>query len=162
MWAFGAQAVADGVDILSLSIGPDSPPGGSLSTFLNILDIALLNAVKANVLVVQAAGNGGPYAMTVTSFSPWVLSIAAGQDDRVSRNTLTLGNRAVIVGTGLARKSRFSFSFRNAKPRRGTRTLKLCTWFCFLCSCDGGCILLPLDFGRRRCRRGGQSSSDSK
>ncbi|KAG0568710.1 hypothetical protein M758_6G037400 [Ceratodon purpureus] len=96
------QAVADGVDILSLSLGPNAPPGGATSTFLNILDVALLNAVKANVLVVQAAGNGGPFAKTVTSFSPWVLSVAAGQDDRVFRNTLTLGNRGVIRGTGLA------------------------------------------------------------
>lgn len=96
------QAVADGVDVLSLSLGPNSPPGGSSSTFLNVLDIALLNAVKANVLVVQAAGNGGPYAKTVTSFSPWVLSVAAGQDDRTFPNTITLGNRVVIKGVGLA------------------------------------------------------------
>ncbi|KAG0587327.1 hypothetical protein KC19_2G156500 [Ceratodon purpureus] len=96
------QAVADGVDILSLSLGPNSPPGGSTSTFLNVLDIALLNAVKANVLVVQAAGNGGPYAKTVTSFSPWVLSVAAGQDDRTFPNTLTLGDKRIIRGTGIA------------------------------------------------------------
>ncbi|XP_024362590.1 subtilisin-like protease SBT2.5 [Physcomitrium patens] len=100
------QAVADGVDILSLSLGPNSPPGGSSSTFLNVLDIALLNAVKANVLVVQAAGNGGPYAKTVTSFSPWVLSVAAGVDDRTFRNTITLGNRQIIKGTGLAPATR--------------------------------------------------------
>jgi hypothetical protein len=54
------QAVADGVNILSLSLGPNSPPGGSISTFFNVLDVALLNAVKANIVVVQAAGNGGP------------------------------------------------------------------------------------------------------
>lgn len=96
--------MADGVDILSLSLGPNAPPGGSSSTFLNILDVALLNAVKANVLVVQATGNGGPYAKTVTSFSPWVLSVAAGQDDRVFRNALSLGNRAIISGTGISRK----------------------------------------------------------
>lgn len=98
------QAVADGVDILSLSLGPNSPPGGSTSTFLNVLDIALLNAVKANVLVVQAAGNGGPYAKTVTSFSPWVLSVAAGQDDRTFPNTLTLKDKTIIRGIGIARK----------------------------------------------------------
>lgn len=102
------QAVADGVDVLSLSLGPNAPPGGSTSTFLNVLDIALLNAVKANVLVVQAAGNGGPYAKTVTSFSPWVLSVAAGVDDRTFPNTITLGNRRTLQGTGLARKYQLS------------------------------------------------------
>lgn len=98
------QAVEDGVDILSLSLGPNSPPGGSTSTFLNILDVALLNAVKANILVVQAAGNGGPFAKTVTSFSPWVLSVAAGVDDRTFPNSITLGDKKVLKGTGLARK----------------------------------------------------------
>ena len=92
------------MDILSLSLGPNSPPGGSTSTFLNVLDIALLNAVKANVLVVQAAGNGGPYAKTVTSFSPWVLSVAAGQDDRTFPNTLSLGDKRILRGIGIARK----------------------------------------------------------
>lgn len=96
------KAVADGVDILSLSLGPNSPPGNSTSTFLNILDLALLNAVKANVLVVQAAGNGGPYPKTVTSFSPWVLSVAAGVDDRTYPNVITLGDKSVLKGTGLA------------------------------------------------------------
>lgn len=98
------QAVADGVDILSLSLGPNSPPGGSPSTFLNILDVALLNAVKANVLVVQAAGNGGPFPKTVTSFSPWLLSVAAGVDDRTYPNAITLGDKRVLNGIGLARK----------------------------------------------------------
>lgn len=100
------QAVADGVDILSLSLGPNSPPSGSSTTFLNVLDIALLNAVKANVLVVQAAGNEGPYPKTVTSFSPWVLSVAAGVDDRTFRNTMVLGNRQIIKGTGIAPPTR--------------------------------------------------------
>jgi hypothetical protein len=105
------QAVADGVDILSLSLGPNSPPGGSISTFLNILDVALLNAVKANVLVVQAAGNGGPYDQTVTSFSPWIITVAAGVDDRSYPNTLTLGNTTVLPGTLLARKKNATLTY---------------------------------------------------
>jgi hypothetical protein len=90
------------VDILSLSLGPNSPPGASSSTFLNILDLALLNAVKANVLVVQAAGNGGPYEKSMTSFSPWVVSVAAGVDDRSYPNTITLSDQTVLPGIALA------------------------------------------------------------
>ncbi|KAH9553405.1 hypothetical protein CY35_08G007200 [Sphagnum magellanicum] len=105
------QAVADGVDILSLSLGPNSPPGGSISTFLNILDVALLNAVKANVLVVQAAGNGGPYDQTVTSFSPWIITVGAGVDDRSYPNTLTLGNTTVLPGTLLAPPTKGPFLY---------------------------------------------------
>ncbi|CAM6074802.1 unnamed protein product [Sphagnum tenellum] len=105
------QAVADGVDILSLSLGPNSPPGGSISTFLNILDVALLNAVKASVLVVQAAGNGGPYDQTVTSFSPWIITVGAGVDDRSYPNTLTLGNTTVLPGTLLAPPTKGPFLY---------------------------------------------------
>ncbi|KAE8686376.1 Subtilisin-like protease SBT2.4 [Hibiscus syriacus] len=43
------QAVADGVDILNLSIGPDEPPQDSV-TFLSIFDIAMLFARRAGVL----------------------------------------------------------------------------------------------------------------
>ncbi|CAM6038984.1 unnamed protein product [Sphagnum compactum] len=100
------QAVADGVDILSLSLGPNSPPGASSSTFLNILDLALLNAVKANVLVVQAAGNGGPYEKSMASFSPWVVSVAAGVDDRSYPNTITLSDQTVLPGIALAPPTR--------------------------------------------------------
>ncbi|KAB8103721.1 hypothetical protein EE612_036299 [Oryza sativa] len=55
------QAVQDGVDILNLSVGPNSPPTATRTTFLNPFDAALLSAVKAGVFVAQAAGNGGPF-----------------------------------------------------------------------------------------------------
>ncbi len=99
------------MDILSLSLGPNSPPGASSSTFLNILDLALLNAVKANVLVVQAAGNGGPYEKSMTSFSPWVVSVAAGVDDRSYPNTITLSDQTVLPGIALARKEKICCTF---------------------------------------------------
>ncbi|KAK1306090.1 Subtilisin-like protease SDD1 [Acorus calamus] len=75
------QAVEDGVDILSLSIGPATVPAGP-SAFLNVLDIELLFAVKAGVLVIQAVGNGGPSSSSVLSFSPWIISVAAADTDR--------------------------------------------------------------------------------
>ncbi|KAE8674981.1 Subtilisin-like protease SBT2.5 [Hibiscus syriacus] len=52
------QAVHDGVDILSLSVGPNGPPATTKTTFLNPFDATLLGAVKAGVFVAQAAGNG--------------------------------------------------------------------------------------------------------
>ncbi|KAH0941060.1 hypothetical protein HID58_000697 [Brassica napus] len=51
------MAVHDGVDILSLSVGPNSPPATTKTTFLNPFDATLLGAVKAGVFVAQAAGN---------------------------------------------------------------------------------------------------------
>nr|KAJ0197294.1 hypothetical protein LSAT_V11C700348290 [Lactuca sativa] len=48
------QAIKDGVDILSLSIGPDEPPEKTI-TMLSMFDIFMLFARKAGVFVVQAA-----------------------------------------------------------------------------------------------------------
>ncbi|XP_073033329.1 subtilisin-like protease SBT2.5 isoform X1 [Primulina eburnea] len=95
------QAVEDGVDILSLSIGPTSVPSGP-SAFLNVLEIELLFATKAGVLVVQAAGNGGPSLSSILSFSPWIVTVAASMTDRKYNNSLILGNGQTLTGTGLA------------------------------------------------------------
>ncbi|KAK8487589.1 hypothetical protein V6N13_016414 [Hibiscus sabdariffa] len=96
------QAVHDGVDILSLSVGPNSPPTTTRTTFLNPFDATLLAAVKAGVFVAQAAGNGGPFPKTLVSYSPWITSVAAAIDDRRYKNHLTLGNGKILAGIGLS------------------------------------------------------------
>ncbi|XP_072955477.1 subtilisin-like protease SBT2.5 isoform X2 [Typha angustifolia] len=95
------KAVEDGVDILSLSIGPSSVPPGPAS-FLNILEVQLLFATKAGVSVVQAVGNRGPDSSTVLSFSPWITSVAASTTDRKYNNSIILGNGQVLSGIGLS------------------------------------------------------------
>ncbi|KAF5749387.1 subtilisin-like protease [Tripterygium wilfordii] len=96
------QAVHDGVDILSLSVGPNSPPATTKTTFLNPFDATLLAAVKAGVFVAQAAGNGGPFPKTLVSYSPWIASVAAAIDDRRYKNHLTLGNGKILRGICLS------------------------------------------------------------
>lgn len=96
------QAVHDGVDILNLSVGPNSPPTTTRTTFLNPFDATLLSAVKAGVFVAQAAGNGGPFPKTLLSYSPWIASVAAAVDDRRYKNHLTLGNGKILSGIGLS------------------------------------------------------------
>ncbi|KAG5388483.1 hypothetical protein IGI04_030024 [Brassica rapa subsp. trilocularis] len=75
------QAIIDGVDVLTLSVGPDKPPVDK-PTVLGIFDLAMLLARKAGVIVVQAAGNHGPFPSSVLSYSPWVVGVAAGSTDR--------------------------------------------------------------------------------
>ncbi|GAU25335.1 hypothetical protein TSUD_375980 [Trifolium subterraneum] len=96
------QAVHDGVDILSLSVGPNGPPAATKTTFLNPFDATLLGAVKAGVFVAQAAGNGGPFPKSLVSYSPWIVSVAAAIDDRRYKNHLTLGNGNILAGLGLS------------------------------------------------------------
>ncbi|KAJ0961817.1 hypothetical protein J5N97_029645 [Dioscorea zingiberensis] len=95
------KAVEDGVDILSLSIGPSSVPSGP-AAFLNILEMELLFAVKAGVLVVQAVGNGGPSSSSVLSFSPWITSVAASTTDRRYNNSIVFGNGQSFAGTAFS------------------------------------------------------------
>jgi hypothetical protein len=102
------QAAKDGVHVLSLSVGPSSPPSSVRLTFLNAFDVALLSAVKSGVFVVQAGGNRGPFPRTMASFSPWIMSVVAGLDDRSYTTLIYLGNGVTISGTGLARKYGFS------------------------------------------------------
>ncbi|KAI9191413.1 hypothetical protein LWI28_008262 [Acer negundo] len=96
------QAVHDGVDILSLSVGPNSPPATTKTTYLNPFDVTLLAAVKAGIFVAQAAGNGGPFPKTLVSYSPWITSVAAAIDDRRYKNHLTLANGKILAGIGLS------------------------------------------------------------
>ncbi|PNX95602.1 subtilisin-like protease-like protein, partial [Trifolium pratense] len=95
------QAAQDGVDIISLSITPNRRPPG-VATFFNPIDMALLSAVKAGIFVVQAAGNTGPSPMSMSSFSPWILTVGAASHDRLYSNSISLGNNVTIPGVGLA------------------------------------------------------------
>ncbi|KAJ7967739.1 Subtilisin-like protease [Quillaja saponaria] len=95
------QAILDGVDILTLSVGPDEPPEDAI-TFLNVYDICLLFARRAGVFVVQAAGNKGPGPFTVVSFSPWAVGVAASSTDRTYPGSLVLGNGQKLSGVGLS------------------------------------------------------------
>ncbi|KAI3847775.1 hypothetical protein MKX03_009758 [Papaver bracteatum] len=95
------QAIIDGVDILTLSVGPDEPPEDTI-TFFNVFDIFMLFARRAGVFVVQAAGNKGPSPSTVVSFSPWAVGVAACRTDRSFPGTLILGDGQRISGVGLS------------------------------------------------------------
>lgn len=105
------QAVRDGVDILNLSVGPNTPPSTTRTTFLNPFDASLLSAVKAGVFVAQAAGNGGPFPKTLVSFSPWITTVAAAVDDRRYKNNITLGNGKTLSGLGLSPSTHGSGSY---------------------------------------------------
>ncbi|GAV92224.1 Peptidase_S8 domain-containing protein/Inhibitor_I9 domain-containing protein [Cephalotus follicularis] len=103
------QAVEDGVDILSLSIGPSTVPSGP--SFLDVLEMALLFATKAGVLVVQSAGNRGPSSSSILSFSPWITSVAASVTDRHYINIIRLNNGQRFYGIGLSPPTAGEMSF---------------------------------------------------
>jgi dihydroorotase-like cyclic amidohydrolase len=79
------DAIHDGVDVLSLSIGgPSEYPG-------------TLHAVANGITVVFSAGNDGPVTQTVENVSPWLLTVAAATVDRLFPTVITLGNNQRLV-----------------------------------------------------------------
>ena len=63
-------AVADGVDVISYSIGTDF-------AFVDPTDVAFLFATNAGVFVSRSAGNEGPAPETTAAGEPWAISVAA-------------------------------------------------------------------------------------
>ena len=72
------DAIADGVDIISLSVGTRTPR----NYFNDSIAIGAFHAMRNGVLTVNSAGNDGPNRATITNFSPWSLSVAASTIDR--------------------------------------------------------------------------------
>jgi subtilisin family serine protease len=89
------QAVADGVDVINYSIS------GTLTNYLDAVEVAYLFAADAGVFVATSAGNSGPTASTVAHISPWLASVAAGTHNRNGVSSVTLGNGATYTGASL-------------------------------------------------------------
>ncbi|OWM83629.1 hypothetical protein CDL15_Pgr004058 [Punica granatum] len=71
------EAIHDGVDVLSVSIG-----GDPIDYFKDGISIGTFHAVKNGIVVVCSAGNSGPDAGTVTNVSPWIITVGASTLDR--------------------------------------------------------------------------------
>ena len=83
------DAIHDGVDVLSMSLG--SPPPLD-AYFDDAIAIGSFHALENRIFVVCSAGNSGPYLDIVTNIAPWLITIVASTIDRSFPTTLTLGN----------------------------------------------------------------------
>ncbi|XP_050126181.1 subtilisin-like protease SBT4.4 [Malus sylvestris] len=91
------DAIADGVDIITISIGNsivvpfDQDP----------IAIGAFHALEKGILTSQSAGNDGPYMGTISSVAPWILTVAASSTDRHIIDKVVLGNGRTLVGNSV-------------------------------------------------------------
>ncbi|XP_027331543.1 cucumisin-like [Abrus precatorius] len=88
------DAIADGVDVISISTGPNEIH----RYFDHPIDIGSFHAMKRGILTSHAAGNDGPSASSMTNYSPWLLSVAASTIGRKFLTKVQLGNGMVFEG----------------------------------------------------------------
>ncbi|XP_049386208.1 subtilisin-like protease SBT5.6 [Solanum stenotomum] len=88
------DAIADGVHVLSISLGFQS------ETYYTEDPIAIgsLHAVKRNIVVSCSAGNDGPTPSTVANVAPWIITVGASNIDRVFSAPILLGNGMIVEG----------------------------------------------------------------
>uniref|UniRef100_A0ACD5VDY2 Uncharacterized protein n=1 Tax=Avena sativa TaxID=4498 RepID=A0ACD5VDY2_AVESA len=93
------DAVSDGVDVISISIGMSS---AFASDFLSDpIALGAFHAHQRGVLVVCSGGNDGPNPYTVVNSAPWILTVAASTIDRTFQSSVVLGNGNVMKGVAI-------------------------------------------------------------
>ncbi|KAJ0727148.1 putative cucumisin [Helianthus annuus] len=92
------HAIADGVDIISLSM---AYPNGPLKLTSDPFVIGSFHAIEKGILTVNGAGNDGPGFSSILNYAPWTLTVAASDIDRKVVDKLLLKNDAILVGYGI-------------------------------------------------------------
>ncbi|XWS43437.1 hypothetical protein CRYUN_Cryun16bG0103600 [Craigia yunnanensis] len=90
------DAIRDGVDMISLSIG-----GASREFFHDPIAIGAFHAMRKGILTSCAGGNEGPMIATVQNVAPWILTVGASSIDRQFTSIIKLGDGTTTSGNGI-------------------------------------------------------------
>ena len=99
--AFDA-AIADGVDVLSVSVGQKSTP-----FYDDAIAVGAFAAIRKGILVSCSAGNYGPTTASVGNDAPWILTVGASTIDRSIRASVKIGNGEKFDGESLFQPADF-------------------------------------------------------
>jgi subtilisin family serine protease len=92
------EAIADGVDIISLSLGAaDQAP----EFYDDASAVGAFRAVTRGILVSASAGNAGPGESTASNVAPWFLTVGASTINRQFPADVVLGSNETFTGTSL-------------------------------------------------------------
>ncbi|KAK9158933.1 hypothetical protein Scep_005507 [Stephania cephalantha] len=87
------DAISDGVDILSVSLGSKIPRIFEL----DVIAIGGFHAMLRGILTSNSAGNSGPSPATTGSTAPWLFSVAASTTDRLIIDKVVLGDNTTLT-----------------------------------------------------------------
>ncbi|XP_042513925.1 subtilisin-like protease SBT1.2 [Macadamia integrifolia] len=90
------DAIRDGVDILSLSLG-----GFPVPLFDDSIAIGSYRAMERGVMVICAAGNNGPIPSSVANEAPWITTVGASTLDRRFPAEVHMGNGQILYGESM-------------------------------------------------------------
>ncbi|KAF9621694.1 hypothetical protein IFM89_026587 [Coptis chinensis] len=90
------KAVADGVNVLSMSLG-----GGMSEYYRDSVAIGAFTAMEKGILVSCSAGNAGPSSYSLSNVAPWITTVGAGTLDRDFPAYVSLGNGKNFSGVSL-------------------------------------------------------------
>ncbi|KZV44978.1 Subtilase 4.13 isoform 2 [Dorcoceras hygrometricum] len=124
------DAIADGVDIITISVGNPEP----LVLENDAIAIGAFHASQKGILVVQSAGNSGP--ALVASTVPWIFTVAASTTDRGIITKVVLGNGTTIMGKAI---NAFNLKGKSSRLAYGKETSSLCEEQ-LAKSCAKGCL----------------------
>lgn len=113
-------AVGDGVDVINYSVG------SSLTRVTAPDDLALMNAAKAGIFAVVAAGNEGPGLGTIGSPAggPWVLTTAAStRDGKASFEALEITSPPSVANLYEMKQANFTPTLADRGPIDGDLVL---------------------------------------
>ncbi|MBA0774838.1 hypothetical protein Gotri_010019 [Gossypium trilobum] len=107
-WSFGCfdsdilaamdQATADGVDVISLSVGAT---GYAPQYDHDSIAIGAFGAAAHGIVVSCSAGNSGPGTYTAVNIAPWIITVGASTIDREFPADVVLGDGRIFGGVSL-------------------------------------------------------------
>ncbi|KAJ7980798.1 Subtilisin-like protease [Quillaja saponaria] len=137
------DAIADGVDIITISVGLDYP----VVFFKDTLAIGAFHAMAKGILTSNSASNDGPSRGSVSSVAPWLLTVAASSIDRQIIDKVVLGNNKTLMGNAVnsftLNRSKFPLAYgKDISGKCSEREARVCDLGCIDSSRVKGKIVL--------------------
>ncbi|XP_024028105.1 subtilisin-like protease SBT4.6 isoform X2 [Morus notabilis] len=153
------DAIADGVDIITVSLGSS----GAHAFEVDPIAIGSFHAMAKGILTLNSAGNSGPSLQTVSSLAPWLMTVAASSIDRRIISKVSLANGTTIIGSSVNSFKLNETTFPLVHGRNGsTRCSELCEeGFLDRCLVEGTIVLCDRVIGIKEAYRAGALGSIS-